>query len=117
MSSIIREVDAAARLGGDEFAVLLSGSDPGAAVAVGDRIRNAVADGNAPDGMTISIGIVELPARGAVDESVALACADRAMYRAKEEGGNRVSLADLADVAGPADPAPRVPAQDLRVPI
>ncbi|MEA2221151.1 MAG: hypothetical protein QOJ35_3777 [Solirubrobacteraceae bacterium] len=99
MSSIIREIDTASRLGGDEFAVLLSATDPGSAAAIGDRIRAAVAAGNDPDGMTISIGIVELPARDAIDESAALAAADRAMYRAKDQGGDCVSLADL--------PAPR----------
>lgn len=91
MAANIREIDTAARLGGDEFAILLSGPDPGTATAISERIRQAVAE--EANGMTLSIGIEELPADAPVDFESALAAADRAMYRAKNAGGNAVSTA------------------------
>ncbi len=91
----VREVDTAARLGGDEFAVLLSGPDAGSAAAIGTRIQRALGSGPGPRSPTISIGVVELPADATVDLNSALAAADRAMYRAKSQGGNRVSVGAL----------------------
>jgi diguanylate cyclase (GGDEF)-like protein len=94
----VREVDTAARLGGDEFAVLLSAPDPGAAAVIGARIQRAFAGVADPPPPTLSIGIVELPADVTVDLNTALAAADRAMYRSKTEGGNRVCVGALPDV-------------------
>jgi diguanylate cyclase (GGDEF)-like protein len=105
MSSSIREVDTAARLGGDEFALLLSAPDEGAAPAIGERIRRAVAAGHESDGVTLSIGIVELPSDAPVELNVALSAADRAMYRAKTTGGNRVSVGVLYETLGGAGSA------------
>jgi diguanylate cyclase (GGDEF)-like protein len=106
----VREVDTAARLGGDEFAVLLSAPDPGAAVAIGTRIQRAFAGVDDPSPPTLSIGIVELPADVTVDLNTALAAADRAMYRSKSEGGNRVSIGALQEscVQPPAAARPHV---------
>jgi diguanylate cyclase (GGDEF)-like protein len=101
----VREVDTPARLGGDEFAVLLSAPEPGAAALIGRRIQEAVHAGE--DALpTLSIGIVELPADVAVDVTTALAAADRAMYEAKHQGGDRVvhgALCLPSDEAAPAD--------------
>ena len=99
----VREVDTPARLGGDEFAVLLSAPDPGAAALIGRRIQEAVHSGDErlP---TLSIGIVELPADVAVDVTTALAAADRAMYEAKRQGGNRVAFGTLAGEPGTRSP-------------
>lgn len=104
MSANIREVDTAARLGGDEFALLLSAPAAGAAPAIGERIRRAVAAGHDFDGLTLSIGIVELPPDAHVDLGLALGAADRAMYRSKTVGGNRVSLGTLYETV--EDPSP-----------
>ena len=93
----IREGDTAARLGGDEFAVLLSAPDAGAAAMIGSRIQRAFAGVEGTPPPTLSIGIVELPADGEVDLNTALAAADRAMYRAKSQGGNRVCVGALHD--------------------
>ncbi len=95
MSASVREVDTTARLGGDEFAILLSEPDAGAAPLVGERIRRAVAAGHDFDGLTVSIGVVELEPGTPIDLNMALVAADRAMYRSKTMGGNRVSLGGL----------------------
>ncbi len=83
-----------ARLGGDEFAILLPGATPDQAKAVANRIlkvvedQNIIVDGQAIT-MTTSIGIAFYPEQGKMAEDL-LANADLAMYRAKEEGRNRI---------------------------
>ena len=95
VSANIRTVDTLARLGGDEFSILLSDLEPGADAVIGERIRRAVAE---LDAITLSIGIVELPPDMELDLTTAIASADRAMYRSKQLGGDRVSLAPPAEV-------------------
>jgi diguanylate cyclase (GGDEF)-like protein len=97
ISTSVRVVDTVARLGGDEFAVLLSDLEPGAEATVGERIRRAVAELDAP-AITLSIGIVELEPDVPLDLTTVIGAADRAMYHAKQLGGDRVSLAAPADV-------------------
>jgi diguanylate cyclase (GGDEF)-like protein len=97
ISASVRAVDTPARVGGDEFAVLLSAPDPGTAVAVGERIRRTVADTPSSDGITVSIGVVELPTKASVDLTTALAAADRAMYRSKRQRANSVSIGTLVE--------------------
>jgi len=106
ISTSIREVDTPARLGGDEFAILLSAPEPGAAPAIGERIRRAVANDNDSLGTTVSVGIVEFPRPGSVDLVAALAAADRAMYESKARGANRVSLGTLDGTFAPTRPGP-----------
>ncbi|MFY2764547.1 GGDEF domain-containing protein [Arenimonas sp. MALMAid1274] len=94
----VRGEDIAARIGGEEFAVLLPESDLGAATAFAERLREAVAAsvfelGGEPRQITISIGIAGLdPRRG--DRSTLMRAADAALYRAKDEGRNRVCVQD-----------------------
>jgi diguanylate cyclase (GGDEF)-like protein/PAS domain S-box-containing protein len=90
----IREVDACGRLGGEEFAVLLTGATPAAAAEFAERLRRGIAASPASHegldiGVTVSIGVSAL---GKDDDGAdaALLRADRALYRAKESGRNRV---------------------------
>jgi diguanylate cyclase (GGDEF)-like protein len=75
-----------ARLGGDEFALLVPGLDEEAAVALAQRIREAIKEPCTLDGVSVevdaSIGIAVSPAHG-TDDSVLLKRADMAMYAAK----------------------------------
>ena len=64
---------------------------------IGSRIQRAFAGVEGTPSLTLSIGIVELPADGEVDLNTALAAADRAMYRAKSQGGNRACVGALHD--------------------
>ncbi len=86
----------ACRFGGDEFSAFLVDHDSGAASAVGEQIRSAVESAGLerlgiPLKPTISIGVACYPEAGR-DLLELLANADKALYRAKEQGKNRVSL-------------------------
>ena len=93
--------DAIGRLGGEEFAILFSGVSPDEAVARADALRAAVEGIRLPpptpdgDGIafTVSIGVA---APRAPDDALGalLDRADRALYRAKAGGRNRVVRAD-----------------------
>jgi diguanylate cyclase (GGDEF)-like protein len=92
----VRATDIVARLAGDEFAVLMPQTDAGGALQLGEDLRAQVAEAfplNAEiNGATISVGITMFGGqREAPPESV-LVAADQAMYRAKEEGRNRIVL-------------------------
>lgn len=94
--AFVRGEDAAARIGGEEFAVMLPESDVTAARAFAERLREAVAAetfvlGDEPQRLTISIGIASL-ADGRGDRSALMKAADAALYRAKDEGRNRVCV-------------------------
>jgi diguanylate cyclase (GGDEF)-like protein len=94
----IRGADVAARYGGEEFLAYLPETDGAGAMQVAERIRgNVESNPFTLDGqtsrVTISTGIALFPAHGrALRELVARA--DRALYRAKEEGRNRICLED-----------------------
>ena len=89
----VRQVDFVARYGGEEFAVVLPECPPDQAVHVAERIRRNVEEfENAHReryNLTVSAGVASLPADGEEKEQV-FGQADRALYRAKEEGRNRV---------------------------
>lgn len=90
----IREVDGCGRLGGEEFAIVLAGAAPAAAREFAERLRRTIADvcvafEDANIRITVSIGVAALDVE---DESadVALQRADRALYKAKGVGRDRV---------------------------
>jgi diguanylate cyclase (GGDEF)-like protein len=92
----IRGADVAARYGGEEFVAYLPETDGAGAVQVAERIRMSVETTEfALDDQTartaISVGIALFPAHGNDLKSL-VSRADRALYRAKEEGRNRVCL-------------------------
>jgi len=88
--------DFAARWGGEEFVVLLPNTDFAGALQVSERIRKCVEEMEMPlvngsnTKTTVSIGVnAEMPARDAAyDEFIAKA--DKALYKAKEAGRNKV---------------------------
>ena len=93
----IRGADVAARYGGEEFLAYLPETDGAGAAQVAERIRLNIE--RTPftfeehtARISISIGIALFQAHGR-DLRALVACADRALYRAKEEGRNRVCLA------------------------
>jgi diguanylate cyclase (GGDEF)-like protein len=92
----LRPQDVFGRYGGEEFLVLLPGQDAASARMVGERLRQAVEaavvdwQGEALH-FTISIGMAVL--REGDDPEKLLARADKALYRAKREGRNRVCAA------------------------
>lgn len=91
LRATLRRGDAIARIGGEEFAWIMPGATGAEAAAVCDRARAALTGRAMPPAgrLTVSIGVCDLGphARGA-EELVRLA--DRALYRAKAEGRDRV---------------------------
>lgn len=84
-----------ARIGGEEFAILFPGLDAKAAMRQSDHIRLDVSHetlelGAHRDALTVSIGVAEIGEHGSFDD--ALIAADRALYAAKRNGRNQVSL-------------------------
>ncbi|MDZ3823783.1 MAG: GGDEF domain-containing protein [Pseudoxanthomonas sp.] len=104
----LREGDLFGRLGGEEFAVLLPGLDAAAALAMAERLRAGIEEiDTTPAGarfpITASFGLAE--GRGAsADLDALLVRADRALYRAKRAGRNRVEVErSPTPDAGPGD--------------
>ena len=90
----VRGADYPCRIGGEEFVVALPDSDLALAMKVGERIRRTVSAKPVVAGshhvpVTISIGVASCE-NGEVEIAPALKRADKALYRAKHEGRNRV---------------------------
>lgn len=88
------------RFGGDEFIAFLPGRNADAAAVLAERIRDAVAHhAYVKDGIqvapTISIGVASFPDDGESQDELFRA-ADRALYKAKGAGKNRVARASTA---------------------
>lgn len=96
----LRGIDQFARYGGEEFVCLLPETDIDGALSLAERIRSGIEhDGSGEraggrPGLTVSIGVAELEPQQDSPESL-LTRADQAMYRAKQNGRNRVELAQL----------------------
>lgn len=92
----VRPGDLVIRYGGEEFVLLLDGSDLEAASAVAQRLRSLIEAAQVPvDGgdirYRVSIGVTSSDKGGYGLEDL-LARADAALYRAKQEGRNRVCI-------------------------
>lgn len=95
----IRDQDIAARYGGEEFAVLLSGTEASVAWRIAERIRKAVAAvrvecGGGSLSVTISSGVAVFDPRRDLDSKGLIDRADKALYRSKQDGRDRVTMAD-----------------------
>ena len=94
LKTMARATDLPARFGGEEFVFLLVGADPAGAAEMAERIRMAIAQmvitsPTGDFGVTVSIGVAPI----LIDDeswSDAMSRADKAMYRAKRSGRNRV---------------------------
>ena len=104
MRSITRPYDMVGRYGGEEFIIIVPRCDSTFAAYIADRIRAAIAskpisiDGHQVP-LTVSLGVAAF--RGVEDTGAddLIHAADAALYRAKDEGRNRVCVAE-GDLAG-----------------
>jgi diguanylate cyclase (GGDEF)-like protein len=97
VAEVIREIDLAARYGGEEFAVLLPQTGPEGAAHLAERLRSEIAARSIRfgteeiSGVTASFGVAAGP-----DEQMTqidlIASADAALYQAKREGKNHVTV-------------------------
>lgn len=93
---LLREPDILARMGGEEFDILLPNTSATDAMLVAERIRDTVEQNQIRHGethlnITLTIGVVSSLQATNIPELLKLA--DRALYRGKEQGRNRVILA------------------------
>jgi diguanylate cyclase (GGDEF)-like protein len=98
LQRVVGQSGALFRFGGEEFVVMLSDGGADAAGELAEALRAATADGPiAGLTVTISLGLAHSSAQ-VRDYALMFACADRALYRAKAEGRNRVCRSDQRDV-------------------
>jgi diguanylate cyclase (GGDEF)-like protein len=106
----VREIDVVTRYGGEEFVVLLPSTHLAGALVVADRIAKSLreqpfevggeatapparpAGGGKQVDVTASIGLALYPSRGVHSKEALLRSADRALYRAKDEGRDRICV-------------------------
>lgn len=91
----LRPYDHLGRYGGEEFLLALSGCGAAEGERVANRVRQCLSDGTIaiPGGalhVTASFGVAA--AGGDADPAELIAAADRALYRAKNAGRNRVEV-------------------------
>jgi len=91
----IRGIDLAARFGGEEFSVILPETDKAGAIMLAERINREVSrrmltvfDEKIP--VSISVGLASFP-QNSIHPDVLMETADKALYKAKVSGRNRVS--------------------------
>ncbi len=94
VSSSLRETDFAGRLGGEEFGIILPQTNREQAMIVAERIRSRIEKeaGNKAKGIpafTASFGVAEYEKKN-ISSDLLTQKADKALYRAKELGRNRV---------------------------
>ncbi len=94
INKTIRNTDLAFRYGGDEFAIILPQSATNDALVVAERVRGRIASEMSKRDIRISasLGLASWPSDGVATNEL-INAADRALYYAKETGGNRTCIA------------------------
>lgn len=112
MRQSVRKTDVVARLGGEEFVLLLPRTSQVGAAHVAEQLRLCIAqtplhwagmaEGNTVAlpvsiSVTVSMGLVCVPAGHLADAETLIQRADQALYRAKHLGRNRVEVETLPE--------------------
>jgi len=102
IASLVKPPDMASRYGGDEYVIVMPEKGTEAAQDLAEEIRKRIAaepflaSENISCRITASLGIASYPRHGSTTDEL-LSQADKAMYRVKESGKNRVELASERD--------------------
>lgn len=91
-----RSVDIASRYGGEEFFIILPGIDVKGGLSAAERLRKAIESSEVEGlegGITASLGVCGFIEQTTNIDELFEMC-DKAMYASKQNGRNRVSLAD-----------------------
>jgi len=99
-ATVHRPADLVSRYGGEEFVMVLPDTTLEGAVAVANKVLNGVRGLNIPhenaednDRVTLSMGVAMLNPGESEKPEMLIEAADKALYRAKESGRNRVESA------------------------
>lgn len=106
LRAVARGNDLTARWGGEEFLLVLDGASAATARVVAERVRGSIArtpcllDSGKSVPITVSVGVATFDGKGL---DAFIDSADRALYRAKSLGRNRVEVAGAADDVTPPE--------------
>jgi diguanylate cyclase (GGDEF)-like protein len=103
LSSETRASDFVGRYGGEEFVALLPSTNRSGAEEIAEKLRLAVSNLRIPgleQPITASFGVASFP-EDAGDADTLMRIADRALYKAKENGRNRVEVATPGTLEAP----------------
>jgi len=107
-----RATDRLARYGGEEFVIILSNTGDDAA-GLAEECRQAVeaaridhAYSAVSDRITISIGLATIVPGPSYSSDRLIAAADNAVYLAKQQGRNRVVIAEKVEIEPESEPEP-----------
>jgi diguanylate cyclase (GGDEF)-like protein len=93
---ILRKIDIISRYGGEEFCVLLPETDIKEAVAVAERLREAIGSSQlvTKEGVVKVTGSLGVSSLGMCEPEIKnlIDCADKALYEAKKTGRNQVKV-------------------------
>jgi diguanylate cyclase (GGDEF)-like protein len=92
-----RPSDLAARYGGEEFVVMLMNTTAEGAVIVAEEIRTRIEELGLENGgiksvLTVSLGVASVVPDNEMEHDELIDAADRALYKAKEDGRNKVTV-------------------------
>ncbi len=108
--SVQRATDLVARYGGEEFVIILPDTTEAGAQFLAEQVRSQIAHmsilnlgpdstGSISHQVTVSIGVASHIPFPEASPQLLIAAADSALYRAKEQGRNRVCMAQAEDFA------------------
>ncbi|MBI3148701.1 MAG: diguanylate cyclase [Betaproteobacteria bacterium] len=99
ISDVIRRSgDRVTRFGGEEFAIVLPATDPFGAARIGESLRKTIAELEVSANgswlrLTTSVGVAALRPKLGLRSEMLVELADQALYRAKQQGRNRMCVA------------------------
>jgi diguanylate cyclase (GGDEF)-like protein len=98
LAEAVRPYDSVGRYGGEEFLIVAPNCKLHEAYKLAERIRKSIADApimsaRGPIAVSASFGVSAMTAEDNPDPKALIEAADRALYRAKAEGRNRVCIA------------------------